>query len=333
MMVKKIAFVLIAILMFLMILGVGGIKYLESNWFKERPQYLSYTHDTKPIAFCWSSGNYGDYTEAHNAILVPVKLGNFSQKFYLQFDTGAPTTIIYGNTLQSLKEHGLAFNEVVKDDRAMIEKLDMKLGGNQISASSITIRKGYGQSFQLNDTISDISLGTIGADFINEQITAIDFKNKFIQLYDERPDWMASLADFQAFDFSGRRMMLPAKIGEEQLTLLYDSGSSAFGLITNLSRYKNYSDDDREEIRYSANNMGRQIPICHKSTDRMIAIGNADLPLTRISYVDMYAKLQKFVSPFSKVGGWLGNKPFLENAIIFDTKAAEFLVIESTEMR
>lgn len=332
-MLKKIFYSVIAILLVLLIAGVVGIKYIERNWFKERPQNLSYTSDTKPIKFCWSSGSYGDYTEIHNAILIPVKLEGFSQRFYLQFDTGAPTTTLYGNSLQSLKENGLAFNEIEKGEESFVEQLDLILGGNPISASSIRIVPGYGQEVQVEDSLQEITLGTIGTDLMVDRITVMDFKNKSIQLYDERPDWMDSLTGFQPFDFAGRRMMLPSEIDGKQLTLLYDSGSSAFGLITTKKRYQDYSDDEREEIRYSANNMGRQIPICHKSTDQMIAIGNATLLLKRISYVDMFAGMQKFVSPFSKVGGWLGNKPFLESMMIFDTKTEEFLVIESTEIR
>jgi len=51
------------------------------------------------------------------------------------------------------------------------------------------------------------------------------------------------------------------------------------------------------------------------------------LDLKRISYVDMYTKYQKFIAPFSKIQGWLGNKPFTESILILDTKAEEFVVV------
>lgn len=331
MMIKKIVYSAIAILLVLMIAGVVGIKQIQRNWFKEKPLHLSYTAEAKPIKFCWASNTYGDYTENHNAILIPVKLAGFSQQFYLQFDTGAPTSMLHGNSLQSLKKNGLAFNEIEKGEESFVEQIDFILGGNATSVSSIRILPAYGEALKAEDSLQEITLGTIGTDMMVDRITAIDFKNKTIQLYEERPDWMEALTGFQSFDFSGRRIMLPCHINDKKLTLLYDSGSSAFGLITTKKRYEDYSDDDRPEIRYTSNNKDRPIPICHKSTEQMIEIGNASLPLKRISYVDMYAGMQQFVSPFTRVGGWLGNKPFTESVLIIDCKSQEFIALDKLE--
>jgi hypothetical protein len=37
------------------------------------------------------------------------------------------------------------------------------------------------------------------------------------------------------------------------------------------------------------------------------------------------------MAPFSKIGGWLGNKPFTEYILFLDTKAEEFLVVKEFE--
>jgi len=52
-----------------------------------------------------------------------------------------------------------------------------------------------------------------------------------------------------------------------------------------------------------------------------------DLNLKRVSYVDMYSSFQGLLSPFTRIGGWLGNKPFLEYSLIFDIEKEEFVVI------
>ena len=61
----------------------------------------------------------------------------------------------------------------------------------------------------------------------------------------------------------------------------------------------------------------------------MLKIGGSEVPLRRISYVDLYGNLQRFMTPFTRIGGFLGNKPFLESTLILDTKAEEFLVVDS----
>jgi hypothetical protein len=34
------------------------------------------------------------------------------------------------------------------------------------------------------------------------------------------------------------------------------------------------------------------------------------------------------MTPFTKIGGWLGNKPFVESTLILDTQKQAFMVIE-----
>jgi len=145
----------------------------------------------------------------------------------------------------------------------------------------------YGSAFNKNNTINSISIGTIGADILDNRITSIDFKNQTISLYNERPLWMDTLSNFQSFDFKGRRFMLPANVGEKDLTLLFDTGCSSFGLITSKNRFDRYTDKNTPEITYDGNRFGDSFLIHHKSTHRRIAFGGVTLDLKRVSYVDM----------------------------------------------
>ncbi len=330
-MAKKIIYAFLGLLILLCIITIGGIKYVEANWFAEKALYFNYREEGKRIHFEWSSNQYGDYIEPYDAILIPFELAGFKQKFYWQFDTGAPNTTLYGNSLASLKKAGLAFHEVVMDQRSFVEEISLNLGGNPITAKSIGIVQGYGADVVEDTLLGRTSMGTIGTDFLEGRILLIDFKNQFIQLFDERPHWMRELGGFEAFDFQGRRIMLPVKMDKQEYQLLYDSGSSAFGLITSEKRYRNYSNTSQQEIRYTTTNMGKPIPICHKSTDKLIECGGESLPLQRISYVDMYAWTQQFISPFTHIGGWLGNKPFTESVLILDCKSKEFKVLAAGE--
>jgi len=327
-MIKKIGYFLITIILLLALAGFAGVRWFNNLWFKERPNHLVVTSDSNPFPFQWAEQTFGDYFEPHAAILIPLKIGNLPHKFYLQFDTGAPSTILYGNTLKSVKASGVNIKEIIKDQRPYVENLDFSFGDSIINMKSIHILEDYGESFPKNDTISKISIGTIGTDFMDNRITMIDFKNKTIQFYSERPNWMNSLTNFKPFDFAGRRFMLPAIIDGNKLELFYDSGSSCFGLITSKNRYDKYTDKNVEEIKFNANRFGDPIPIHHKYTDKTIQIGSAHLDLQRISYVNKYAFIQKYLTPFTRIGGWLGNKPFTESVLILDTKKQEFLVVK-----
>jgi hypothetical protein len=261
-------------------------------------------------------------------MIIPLKIEGLPHNFYMQFDTGAYDSFIYGNNLKSLRAIGLDIKEVVKDDVRYVESLDFILGGNHIKASMIKIYPNYGHFFGKNDTISRIGIGTIGSDFIVDRITAIDFKNKTIQTYNERPEWMASLPSFKAFDFPGRRIMLPVTLNNKDYEFLYDSGCSAFGLITIKSRFDKYTEESTKQIDYDAKAWEGSIPIRSKTTDKLFSIGGANLKLKRVSFVDMYSITQPLIAPFTRVGGWLGNQPFTESTLILDTKTEDFIVIK-----
>ena len=64
---------------------------------------------------------------------------------------------------------------------------------------------------------------------------------------------MTKLPKFESFDFTGRRIMLPAKIKRKEYELFYDSGCSAFGLITIKKRFDEYTDKNTAAyISYNA---------------------------------------------------------------------------------
>jgi len=325
---KKIGYTLLVILLLILIGGFIGVKKFNNSLFKEKTNYLEYISEAKPIHFDWAGDSIGGIYEPQAAMVIPLKIEGLLHRFYMQFDTGAYDSFIYGNDLKSLRALGLDIKEVIKDDVRYVESLDFMLDNNHIKASMIKIYPNYGHEFDKNDTIGRIGIGTIGSDFIDNRITAIDFKNQNIQLFNERPEWMKTLPDFKPFDFSGRRVMLPVTLDNKNYEFLYDSGCSAFGLITIKSRFDNYTEESTKQINYDAKAWEGSIPIRSKVSDKLFSLGNINLKLKRVSFVDMYSVVQPLITPFTRVGGWLGNQPFNESTLILDTKTDEFIVIE-----
>ncbi|RZN80964.1 MAG: hypothetical protein EVB11_11030 [Winogradskyella sp.] len=327
---KKIGYALLIILVLMLSVGFYYIRKFNNAFFKEKSAYMTYTFESKPIHFNWagSSKGSGGYHEPQAAIIIPVKLNGLTHNFYMQLDTGAPHSFIYENDLKSLRALGMAIKEVTKGEERFVEQLNFKLDENRINAKMIRILENYGNSFDKNDTISNLNIGTIGSDFIANRITAIDFKNQTLELYHKRPKWMTSLPEFNAFDYTGRRIMLPVTIDHKDYELFYDSGCSAFGLITIKSRFDKYTDENTEAIAYDAKSWDSSIPITSKPSKTPVKIGNVELSLKRVSFIDMYTWSQPLVTPFTRIGGWLGNQPFNESTLILDTITEEFIVYE-----
>lgn len=330
-MLKKIGLAIVVLFVLLTILVSLQVKAFNDLWFKDSMSHFGLDYQSTPIHFQWSVGTYDQYVEPHEAILIPVKIEGFSNPFYWQFDTGAAHSLIYERTVEALKQGGLEIENRVLDGEQYATHLSCHFGGQKWGLKMIKVLKGYGASIDKNDTLQPIKLGTLGADFMKGKITLINFKNQYIQLFEERPDWMASLGHFKSFSHDGRRFMLPVEIEGNELELFYDSGCSAFGLITSANRYKKFTNLGDKEIKYEGNRFGESLTIFHKNSDKRISIGGMQLNLERVSYVDIYSSLQKFMTPFTRIGGWLGNKPFIEHAIIFDTKREEFIVVKNIE--
>ena len=326
---KKIGYIFLVLLGIILIVGGFGIWKFNNTIFKDKPNYLTFISENKPIYFQWAANSTGSggYDEPQAAMIIPLKVKGLAHQFYMQFDTGSYHSFIYENDLKSLQKIGLDIKEVLKGKTRFVEKLEFTAGNNHIIVSMIPILKNYGHTFDKNDTISKIGIGTIGSDFLIDKITSIDFKKQQIQFYNKRTETMNSLPEFTPFSFKGRRIMLPAIVNNKSYEFLYDSGCSAFGLITIKSRFEKYSDNNISEIKYDAKSWKEKIPIRSKFTNQLFTIGNANLKLKRVSYVDMYSFIQPIVTPFTKIGGWLGNQPFNESVLILDTQKEEFKVI------
>ncbi len=326
---KKIGYALLIILICLLIAGYIGIRKFNSFITKETPNYLTYTSESKPIHFDWANDSIGNYYEKQTAMTIPLKIKGFDHRFYMQFDTGSPFSFIYEKDFKSLKALGIPLNEVIKDKERYIEHLDFVLSDAHIKASMIKILPNYGNVFDKNDTIPKIKIGTIGSDFMDNRIIVIDFTNQKIRLFNKRPPWMLKLSNFKPFDYTARRrIMLPVIIDNKKYEFLYDSGCSAFGLITIKSRFLSYTDKDTAPLNYGANSWGNSIPIVSKPSNKIFTIGNTELQLKRVSYVDMYTITQPLITPFTRIGGWMGNQPFNESTLIIDTKKEEFVILK-----
>lgn len=326
-MLKILGYVLLGIVVVVSIGATFIVSKFNKQYFGDRTNYLSYVHDSTPINFLWGESGAGETFEPHNAVVIHATIEGIPRTFSFQFDTGSPHSFIYEKPLESLLAHGLAA-EKVEEKNSMLKGLRLSLGGNKMDIASMVIKKDYGRPIDWGDTTALIGLGTIGADFIDGKVTVIDFKNQRINLHEKRPEWMTALPAFEAFEFNGRRLMLPSQIGGRERLLLYDSGCSSFGLITSKNRYNKYTDKKDKEIAIDGSRWGESLPIHHKATNTRIEIGGSNLALRRISYVDMYASLQRFMTPFTRIGGWLGNKPFVDACLILDTKKEEFIVVE-----
>ncbi|MCR9245135.1 MAG: erythromycin esterase family protein [bacterium] len=323
---RKALYVLFGLLLFLVVSAVGGMVYIKSWWFQERPNTLAFVGELHTIPFEWTATTDNGHTEPHAATLIPVTLPGLQKKFYMQFDTGSPYTFVRSGALESLRQRGHAHEVRVEEDRSVVERLELDVGGNRVVLNSGHVLERTA-TIDWEDPDSIAILGSFGTDLLAEKVCAIDFPAQQLQLYRTRPESLTALGEFVPFDFSGRRIMLPSTIAGTEQDVFYDSGCSAFGLLTSKYHFDRFTDPNVAEIQYSANRFGDSIPVHHKPCSGNLRLGTVELPLERVSYVELYEFFQATLGRFSFFGGFLGNKALLESTLILDTEASEFLLV------
>lgn len=309
----------------------GGLAYFKHTWFRDQPNTLTIEGELQPVPIKWSA----DENDPHAFLLIPVSIPGFDNTFHMQFDTGAPQTFLNSGALESLMERGYEVELFKEEKRTYFREFKVNVGGNKVILKPGWVRGSRGGINWDNPNAKNV-IGTIGSDFLDQRICAIDFAAMQIRLYAERPQTFDKLGTFTAFDFTGRKIVLPVTINGASQNLIYDSGCSAFGLLTSGYYYDRYSDANEPEVTYNANRHGDPVPVHQRTCDLPVKFGETELPLKRISYVNLYAPVQAVVGRFSGFAGFigvLGNEPLTESTLILDAKSDEYLVVPGSAVK
>lgn len=325
--VKRFSYVLLALFLLSIVGAWGTYRYAMHRLFRDTPNTLTFVGQLHPVSFEWAESKNQGHIEPHSAILIPVTVPGISQQLYMQFDTGSPDTFLRSGALDSLKSRGVSFETFETDDVSYIENFEFEIGGNRLLMQSGWIRNQNIKIDWENPNSKNI-IGSFGADFLDQKVCEIDFAANEIRLHRERSEEINALGNFSSFKFQGRRIILPVKIDGSDVEVFYDSGCSAFGLLTSKFQYDRLTNPNDQEISHGSNRHGQTVPIHHKTSDLRIQFGEADLSIKRVSYAELYNFLQVTIGRFVG-GGFLGNKCLIESTLIIDANASEFLVIEN----
>ena len=251
------------------------------------------------------------------SILLPVKLEGISQVFYMQLDFGSPITLFYSKTINSIQskfENKINFK--LNSDTI---SLKFDLGKMVVSSDKFKVLN-YGEVADLdNETINII--GTIGTDLLEKKVITLNFKNNYCLFNNDK-----LTGGFTSFDFKKRKILLPAKINGKNLKLLYDSGTSGYELITDHSEWNKYRLKNGKIKTENGNSWGKTLTINTAPTKQKIEIGNKNLNLSEVTYIEGTTKLQNILMKLSGMQGMIGNKIFLDQQIIIDCKNEKFKV-------
>ena len=292
---------------------------------------MSYGQKLNWIPFEWVSDSVSGKYFDKLAINIPVSIDGLPHKFNMQFDLGAVTTVIYGNSIAKYLDKYSGFSNKIDSTKSfiingqknpMFKNVGLSLGNVSFGERNIGYFKDYGEPIPTDSiyTSTEKNIGTIAPDLFKDKYLIIDYPNKRICVTKNLPRKIAKV-DFQACSITSGRVTIPLTINGKVENLMFDSGSSMFSLIT--------SEENANQISLntivdslSANSWGDNITAYGKKITSEVIFGKTILKPSNVYYVK-----NEMIAEFFKqqnIWGITGNAYFLNKIVIIDYKNSRF---------
>ncbi|AYA36482.1 hypothetical protein D3Y59_05080 [Hymenobacter oligotrophus] len=315
------------LLLTLLLLASGGAGYLYfRSKFEPGANQLAVTGLPASCTFVWRADSSAKPVAAHAYQLVPVRLPGCARTCYLQFDTGAPYTVLYQHPLAALRARYPATRRALLLQADSVRNFRFALGDGQVLARRLPVLR-YGARALPPDSTQPFIIGTLGADVLEGRVLVVDYARQRFSLLPRTPDSLARRADFVPLAFDSRRVLLNAGLRSENSKLLFDTGTSAFALLTSQSRWQQLAQPAAPVQTRAVSSWGKTLTAYTAPTLARLHLGPAALPLGTVTYIEGTSWWQSALMRFSGMGGMLGNEPFAGRTIILDVQGQRFGVV------
>ena len=290
---KRLALGSLAILILIL---AGGYIYFDQKFSPDK-NYLTVKNESGNIPITWLGND-------KNVLLLPIHFSRNSEIYYLQFDTGSPCTQFYSASIRNIKEIEININ---------LAKAAFFVGNTEISSDKFKIFKT--EKEDKSDSIKII--GTIGADILDDRKTIINFKeNNVVLNLSKTPEGFKN--DLIDFKFKKRKILISGILKGKERKFLYDSGTSAYELLTYKEEWENLKSANSKVKIEKARSWNNVLTTYTARCNQNIRFKNKEIPVKEITYVEGFSNAQFSLMKFSGMSGMLGNKIFLENSIFIN---------------
>lgn len=312
--------------MHLHVIKTAAILFLVFNFYFSRAQespvnQLKVPDKTFTIPFIWKGDSINGQWDEHAAMLIPVKFRNCPNTFYMQFDLGSPYSLFYTNKMATI---GARCPKTIQatDTTTKLSGFQFSTGGMKILAKEILMRPLGNTTVSWAPQRLEI-VGTLGVDLIDDRQVLIDYPGKRIVINYHHSSHKPELADLY---YSGRRILFPSSIRGKQSILYFDTGSSAFELLTDKETVLSLASPGAVPVKYNVSSWGRALEATSVVTSDSITIAFNKIPINKATYIEGASDVQVKQMMKMGIGGMTGNKLFLRSLLFLDLKNKKFFV-------
>ncbi len=291
------------------------------------------------IQYKWVGIDVGKRHIDHAAILLPITVEDLPGTFLAQFDLGATRSIFYENALKNYFKHfpKLAARIDTTDhsmrfdmDYFLLRQVAVTLGKYALPVQDYVVYKNFGEDIPEDSmqTGTQKLIGTIGMDICKDRVVLIDYARTRLCFVDSLSS--EALEPFEWVDckIEAGRIKLPMKFGNEIHSVLFDTGSSIFPILTDSTYWNRYADltsGKRDTLAVPA--WGQTYHVYGAPMGVPVSIGNWPLEKKWI-YLSPRKDMAEFFRQ-EQVMGITGNAYFLNETIAIDFKHARFGILRN----
>lgn len=308
------------VLMVLLVAGMIGGYFWAQQRSQAAPNRLVHTAPELLMPFRWLPIKVGDTSSPHGARAVPVHLPGCGRTFHMQFDLGATSSLLYDGKLSAIAEKCTAIATADHEGERYAANVTLRLHETDIVARKIRVRNVGGGGIDWDNPAKVELIGTLGSDIIDGKVVAIDYPHTLISVGDALPMDMAAPQAWSDFSFDNRRTILQATIDGKPTPLYFDTGSSAFELLTNPETWAALAAPGAQGETFTVNSWGRPLTAHRIKSDKRVEIGGVSLPLAHVTMIEGASVMQHLLGRVIGIGGMTGNTLFLDKTLVLDTR-------------
>jgi hypothetical protein len=224
----------------------------------------------------WESAKIGDRTVDRAALLIPVQLDGMPRPILVQLDLGADLSQFDSVAYEQLFGKGTAPRDKPK-------KLPFTgvFGGARVNTHLFDVVPQQGEPTPAG---KPILLGTLGTDFFAKRMLILDFVRQRVAIAEEGaalPDDLEKRAKFASITVRDGSLFVPLSInGKTETDYFYDTGSSAFPMVTTKARWQSLTGRTGKEPGnefWRVNSWGREAVMVGAPISGDIRLGGARL--------------------------------------------------------
>lgn len=303
------------------------IQFASFSQQTTQPGRITFAAQTIATHFTWRGDSLFARWEPHAVMLVPVKITGCPRTLFMQFDLGSPYSLLYKNTIRSVESKfpGVTQISTAKDT---LNHFSFAIGGSPVDATQMPLRSFGDGNINWNDTLTPVIIGTLGTDLVDGRSFLINYPQQKIEIGSNISKTAGNDFAMTDFVYMAGRILLPAIINGKNTLLFFDTGSSAFSLLTDQPTAMQLAEKNASPVTHKANSWGGQWNVFTWPSADSATLASRKLALKQVSYVESgYSNKQAEQMRRVGIGGVTGNKLFINSILWINTRDKKFGIV------